>query len=107
MKFSAYLIEKEKEKEKKVVFKETDGRSAFPENTVNAIKKEITNLAKDLEKEWSGVPALISMAYKNLDVPEPQAFQYDRWAQQKDIIAHATKQMYQARGGNGSWAVTI
>ena len=37
------LIEKKQEKPKKpkVVFVETDGREAFPEDTVTALKKEI------------------------------------------------------------------
>jgi len=107
MKFSEFLTEKKKEEEKKIVFKETDGVSPFPENTVSALKKEISNLARDLEQEWDSVQTLLTAAYENLDVPQPQAYQKDRWYQHIDLINHATEQLYKSRGLKASWSQGI
>lgn len=106
MKFSTFLAEA-KEKEKKVVFKETDGRSAYPENTVRAVESEITKLAKDLDQEWNSAVALIDNAFEELDIPKPQPYQKERWDQYKDLVAHAVKQLYQSRGLKGSWTQSV
>lgn len=102
MKFSQFLAESKKEKEKKIVFKETDGRSAFPDNTIKALKKEITSYAKDLKKEWKSTSELIKAVYQELEIPEPQAYQKERWEQQTDLIGFAIKQLYASRGAKAS-----
>jgi hypothetical protein len=109
MKFSQFLqeAEKDKEKEKKIVFKETDGRSPFPENTVRAIEKEISGLARDLEQEWDNVAKLMDTAFENLDVPKPQAFQSERWKQYTDMIGHATNELYKSRGFKSTWSRSV
>lgn len=103
MKFSEFLAEKEQEK-KKSVFKETDGRSAYPENTISAIRSEIGKLAKDLDQEWKNVASLIKAAFDELEVPHPEAYQKERWDQYKELIGYAVKQLYQARGLNAAWS---
>lgn len=104
MKFSEFLAEQKKEEKKKAVFKETDGSSAFPENTIAAIRSEISSLAKDLDQEWKNVSTLINTAFENLEVPAPQAYQRERWAQYKELVGHAVKQLYLSRGLNAPWS---
>lgn len=105
MRFKQYLIEKEKEK--KIVFKETDGRSAFPEMTISALKKEITTLSKDLQKEWKSAADLVDFAFETLQVPKPPVYAVDRWNQYVDLLSHAVKQLYKARGLKSGWTQTV
>lgn len=105
-KFSKFLAEA-KEKEKKIVFKETDGRSAYPANTINAIESQITTLAKDLDQDWKSAVELIDKSFEELDIPKPQPYQKERWGQFNDLIAHAIKQLYQSRGLKASWTQSI
>ena len=102
-----YNILMEKEKEKKLVFKETDGKSPFPNDTVVAIEKHINKLAKDLEMEWKSAAELVDTALEELEVPKPSLFQRDRWKQYSGLIAVAVKDLYDARGLSASWVTTI
>lgn len=106
MKFKQYLLEKE-EKEKKIVFKETDGRSPFPINTISALEKQITTLARDLEKEWKSSSELVDAAFEELNVPKPMSYLTERWRQYVDLLSHATKQLYQSRGLKASWSRVV
>jgi len=103
MRFKQFLIEQEKEKEKKIVFKETDGRSPFPTNTISALEKQISTFARDLEVEWKSAAELVDAAFTELDVPKPQSFIVDRWRQYTELLSHAVKQLYQARGLKSGW----
>lgn len=105
MRFKQFLIEQEKEK--KIVFKETDGRSPFPDLTISALEKEITSLARDLEKEWKSAAELVDVAFENLDVPKPPSYSTDRWNQYTDLLSHAIKQLYKARGLKSGWTQTV
>lgn len=98
--FKQFLIEMEenKNKEKKKVFKETDGVSPFPENTIRAIKKQITTFANDLDQEWESAAQLVNKAFEELDVPLPMAWQKERWQQYAELLEEALKKLYNARG---------
>lgn len=101
------LEEAKKEKEKKIVFVETDGREAFPENTVNALEKDINKKAKDLSVEWKNSVELVDKAFEELEVPKPKAFQSERWEQYKDLLRYAIKSLSSSRGFKGGWTQTI
>lgn len=108
MRFKQYLLEQaKKDGEKKIVFKETDGRSPFPDNTVNALTRQVSTMANDLELEWSDAATLVAAAFDELEVPKPQAFQIERWAQYTELLAHAIKQLYKSRGMKGGWTRTV
>ena len=98
MKIFNILSEAKKEKEKKIVFKETDGRSEFPPNTITAIKKKIGVMARDLDADWKNSAELVNSAMEELEVPKPPAFLKARWEQYVTLISEAEKQLYQARG---------
>ena len=99
---------KEKEqKEPKLVFVETDGREAFPEDTISALRKDIHKKAKDLEVTWKSSAELVDSAFTDLDVPKPGAFLTDRWKQYRELIDHAIKRLSEARGLKAGWMQTV
>lgn len=100
-------IMEKKEEERKLVFKETDGKSPFPNDTIVAISKHINKLAKDLESEWESAISLVDAAFEELEVPKPSIYQKDRWNQYSELIGVAVKDLYDARGMTASWVTTI
>lgn len=98
---------KDKEKEKKVVFIETDPREAFPNDTIAALHKDIRQKAKDLGVQWKSSVELVDATFEDLEVPKPQAFQNERWEQYKQLLSYAIKCLYDARGLKGGWTTTI
>lgn len=111
MRFKQFLMEQAKakadDKEKKIVFKETDGFSAFPENTMAALEKQVSVLAKDLEVDWKSAAEVVDAAFEELDVPKPQSFLKHRWAQYVELLSHAVKQLHKARGLKSGWTQSI
>lgn len=103
------LIEKKQEKPKKpkIVFVETDGREAFPEDTVTALKKEINKQAKDLEKQWKGPVELVDFVFSELNVPKPLANLKDRWGQYTDLLGVAVRALRDSRGMKAAWSQTV
>ncbi len=101
------LAEAKKEKEKKVVFVETDPREAFPNDTFSALKKDIHKKAKDLTAHWDSSIALVDAVFEDLEVPKPAAHQSERWEQYKELLGIAIKALYEARGFKGGWTKTI
>lgn len=102
-----FIIERTDDKERDPVFKETDGYSPFPEMTMNALEKEITSLAKDLEVDWKNASELVNAAFHELDVPIPQAHNGDRWDQYVNLLSHAVERLYKARGLKSGWMQSI
>ncbi len=100
------LTENKKEDEKRAVFKETDPDAPFPNDTMSALKREINTGAKDLETQWENALALIDHAFKILEIPKPRPSQKSRWNQHTTLIADSVKQLYDARGLEGSWRTT-
>lgn len=100
------LRENKKEDEHKPVFKETDPQAPFPNDTFAALKREINKGAKDLEQDWDNALELVDHSFKELDVPKPKLQQKERWEQYNRLIAAAVKELYDARGLEGSWRVT-
>jgi hypothetical protein len=98
---------KDKEKEKKVVFVETDPREAFPNDTISALEKDIRQKAKDLTATWKSSVELVDTTFVDLDVPKPLAYQNDRWDQYKQLLSYAIKSLYDARGLKAGWTQTI
>jgi len=100
------IMENKKEDEHRAVFKETDPDAPFPKDTMTALKREINKGAKDLETEWENAIALVDHAFSTLDVPRPRPNQKKRWDQYNVLIADSVKQLYEARGLEGSWRTT-
>jgi len=100
------IMENKKEDEHRVVFKETDPDSPFPNDTISALKRTINKGAKDLETEWENAIALVDHALKELEVPKPVPSQHDRWNQYKDLLGVSVKDLYDSRGLEGSWRTT-
>lgn len=96
-----------KKDEELIVFKETDGREAFPNNTMSFVRKKINKLAKDLEKDWPSATKLVNAAFEELNVPIPTANLTDRWMQYTDLLAHAIRELHDSRGFKASWSKTI
>ena len=102
------LIEKkEKKKEEKVVFIETDPQSPFPDDTISAIEKEINSKAKDLEIEWKNPIDLVNSAFEELKVPISLSFLKLRTEQYQKLIAYAVRQLAESRGFKASWTISI
>lgn len=98
---------KEDEKEKKLVFVETDPSEAFPNDTIAALQKDIHKKAKDLTQNWDSSITLVDAAFEDLDVPKPMAYQSARWEQYKQLLTHAIRVLYDARGLKGGWMKTV
>lgn len=99
--------DKEKEKEKELVFVETDPREPFPNDTISALQKDINKKAKDLAQEWKSSVELVDVTFEELDVPKPLAYQSERWEQYKQLLTHAMRSLYDARGLKGGFMKTI
>lgn len=98
---------KDEEKEKKLVFVETDPKEPFPNDTVAALEKDIHKKAKDLTIEWKSSVELVDAAFEDLDVPKPMAYQAARWEQYKSLLTTAIRRLYDARGFKAGWVKTI
>ena len=100
------MITEAKKEKVKVVFVETDGRAPFPNNTMSALEKSITKLAKDLETEWDSATKLVNTAFEESNVPIPGAHLKERWEQYTKLLAHAIRELHDARGF-ASWSRTV
>lgn len=101
------LEEAKKEKEKKIVFKETDPNEPFPNDTMTSLSKEINKQAKDLEKEWDSAIQLVDHVFEELNVPKPMLFNKKRWEQYTELLGDAVKNLYDSRGFKANWSKTI
>jgi hypothetical protein len=107
MRFKQYLLEAKKEKEKKIVFVETDPQEYFPNDTISALQKEINAKAKDLTQEWSSAKELVDAAFNDLEVPIPLAYLKNRWEQYTKLLGVAINNLYDARGMKADWVKTV
>lgn len=102
------LEKKEKEeKEKKIIFVETDPLEPFPNDTISSLQKLINKECKDLQKQWTSAIELIDFVFKDNNVPKPMAYNKKRWDQYNHLISYAVKNLYDSRGLKGSWVTTI
>ena len=104
------LLEKKgNDKEKKLVFVETDptGQTPFPMDTFSSLKKAINKEAKDLEKKWSSAIDLVDYVFEDLVVPKPGASLKVRFRQYLDLLKIAVDDLGQARGMNDDWTSVI
>lgn len=99
--------EKKDDKDKKVVFIETDPQQPFPNDTISALEKGINKAAKDLEINWRNPIELVNSVFDDLDVPKPQAFLKKRWAQYEDLLSVAVNGLADSRGLDADWTTTI
>lgn len=95
----------EKKKEKEPVFVESDPQQPFPQNTFDALKKEIKKLAKDLDTNWPSTVALLNKAFEELQVPVPNANLIERWEQYRQLIKIAVEALRDSRGFGASWSI--
>lgn len=101
------ILEGKTEKKKEKVFVETDPQEAFPNDTMSALKKQIAKMSKDLETDWKSAREVVDAAFEELEVPKPLAYLKKRWIQYNELISHAVKNLYDARGLKASWAKTV
>jgi len=101
------LLEKKKEKEKRIVFIEIDPQEPFPVDTISALEKAINKEAKDLEKDWKNVIELVDFVFTDLDVPKPGAYLLKRWDQYLGLLKVAIDDLAQSRGFKGNWTMTM
>lgn len=101
------LIEDEdkKDEKRKPVFIETDPQDPFPQDTIDAIRKEIRKLAKDLSVDWNSTVQLLTKAFENLSVPMPHANQKSRWDQYRRLIKDAVEALRDSRGFGSTWSI--
>lgn len=99
------LVEKKEEKERKPVFIETDPLEAFPNDTIDALRKEVRKLAKDLSVDWTSTMTLLNKAFENLSVPVPLANQEARWVQYRGLIKDAVTSLRDSRGFGATWSI--
>jgi phage-related tail protein len=95
------------EKEKKIIFVETDPLSEFPSDTVKYLQKEINKKSKDLSVEWKNAIELLDDTFNEFEVPIPKIFQTERWEQYSDLIKYTVEQLKDSRGMAASWVKTI
>jgi hypothetical protein len=95
--FKSFLLEKKAAKPPSVYFDE-DETIAFPPDTVSAMERQINKLAKDFETQYSSAIELVDACFEFLQVPKPTANLNNRWKQYTSLIAHAVKELYDARG---------
>ena len=99
------LTENKKEDEHRAVFKETDPNSPFPNDTISALQREINTGAKDIEKVWKDAIELTDHSFITLKVPKPRPSQEARWGQYNELLSVAVKDLYDARGLEGTWRI--
>ena len=99
------LTENKKEDEHRAVFKETDPDAPFPNDTISALKREINTGAKNLEKVWKDAIELVDHTFITLKVPKPRPAQKARWEQYNELLSDAVKELYNARGLQGTWRI--
>lgn len=103
-KLKQILSEQKEEKAKKIKFVETDPQEAFPNDSIDYLKKEINKLAKDLSVDWKSPIELVNAAFYNLEIPIPKAFLAKRWQQYNTLFGVAIKGLYDARGFGAEWS---
>lgn len=108
--FKQLMMEKRKEKEEKekpIIFIETDPHEGFPPDTVTYLQKEINKKCKDLEIEWKDAIHLLNAVFEEFKVPVPSVFQAARWGQYTKLIQYTVSNLRDARGMKASWVKTI
>lgn len=103
------LLEKKKEKEKKLVFVETDPtqQEPFPLDTVSSLKKSINKEAKDLTKKWNSAMELVDYVFNDLVVPKPGAYRKERFKQYLSLLRVAVDGLGQSRGMKDDWTTRV
>lgn len=97
------ILAEAKKKEEKIVFVETDPQTAFPQDTITAIKKRINVFSKNLTMKWDSPIEMLDAVMLELKVPKPQAYLKNRWKQYEELIEFSTESLYDSRGPEGNW----
>lgn len=84
-----------------VTLKEGDG-SELPPQVQEAIKREITTLAKDAEQQWHNALQLVQQAYDHCDAERPTPAMRDAWREYEDYITLAVQQLAKYQP-DGNW----
>lgn len=80
---------------------EGDG-SELPPQVQEAIKREITTLAKDTEQQWNNALEVVHQAYQNCDAERPTPAMRDAWREYEDFITLAVQQLAKYQP-DGNW----
>ena len=95
------LLEKAKQKVKKIIYPEgLSDQQPFPDDTMTALSKAINKEAKDLEKDWKSPMELVDFVFEDLSVPKPGSYLKSRWAQYLDLLKTAVDELRDSRGFN-------
>lgn len=95
----AILFEAKKKPKKKVIYVDNkDDKSAFPDDTVSALEKEIKKAARDLTQKAQGPITLVNSVFQENKVPIPGAYLKARWGQYQSLLRVAVKALGSARG---------
>lgn len=95
----------EEKKKEEIKFIETDPQEPFPEMAVDAIKREMRKLARDLSVEYESAIQLLNTAMQNLHVPVPTANLKNRWEQYKRLIKASVEALADTRGFGAKWSM--
>lgn len=87
-----------------VALKEGDG-SELPPQVQEAIKREITSLAKDTDQQWNNALELVHQAYEHCDAERPTPAMRDAWREYEDFITLAVQQLAKYQP-DGNWRTT-
>lgn len=108
MRIEDILLEKKaKEKEKKIIFLETDPQAPFPVDTIAALKQYINREAKDLNKSWISAIQLVDFVFEDSMVPKPGAYLKHRFRQYLDLLKIAVDALSKSRGMESNWTVNV
>lgn len=100
------ILEKKKEKEKKIVYLDSwDEQDPLPEDCVTALEKAINKEAKDLTKSWKSSIELTNFVFSDLKVPQPTANLKARWSQYLTLLKVAIDNLKDSRGFS-DWTIT-
>lgn len=98
MSFKTYLTEKKANNKPPAVYFDSDESIPFPPDTMSTMQRQINKMATDFDQEYPDAINLVDSCFDFLQVPKPTANLNNRWKQYTSLIAHAVKELYDARG---------
>ena len=89
-----------------IVTEAKDDLSKLPEDTVNELRKNITDGAKDQEQKWANALELVHKAYEVAGVQRPTPDMRSAWSQYEEVLQFAVEQLAKFRGMDGDWRMS-
>jgi len=85
---------------------EGDDLSTLPEDTINELRKNITEGAKDQAQKWANALELVHKAYEVAAVQRPTPDMRSAWKQYEENLQFAVEQLAKFRGIDGDWRMS-